>query len=149
MRKIEENINRESAYRGTNIMIAVFRILLCAHENINHHTLALNNKMSDVLQYLNENIHKKIELDELCSRFHISKYYLCHTFKKTGGMTIFEYILARRISIAKRKLIYTDASLAEISMSTGFSSFSYFSKVFKEFEGVTPKDFRKKGAEKA
>lgn len=143
MRKIRDHLKTESIYQKTNIMLSVFKILICAHKNMHHYASTIDNKMSDVLHYLNTNIDRKITLEELCSQFHISKYYLCHTFKNTIGMTIFDYILARRISIAARKLLYTEDSLAEIALSTGFSSFSYFSKMFKEFEGVSPKDFRK------
>ena len=141
MRRIKDNINKNNLYEKTHIMLSVFKILLCAHENINHNASPLDNKMSDILQYLNNNIDRKITLDELCSCFHVSKCYLCHSFKKTTGLTIFDYILARRISIAKRKLIFSDESLAEIALSTGFSSFSYFSKVFKKVEGISPSDY--------
>lgn len=143
MRKIRDNLQKESIYQKTNVILSVFKILICTHENMHHYASTINNKMSDVLHYLNTNIDRKITLEELCSQFHISKYYLCHTFKNTIGMTIFDYILARRISIAAKKLLYTEDSLAEIALSTGFSSFSYFSKMFKEFEGVSPKEFRK------
>jgi len=142
--EIHTSLNTDNLYSRTNMMIALFRILICTHRNLQH-TSIIHNKMSDVLQYLNAHLQDKLELEPICEHFHISKYYLCHTFKKTVGMTIGDYVLARRISVAKRKLIYTDMPLSEIALSTGFSSFSYFSKVFKEFEGVTPKEFRKNG----
>lgn len=140
--QIHENLRNDTIYSRTNIMIALLRILVCAHQNMQH-TSTIHNKMSDVLQYLNANISQKLELAPICEHFHISKYYLCHTFKKTVGMTIGDYMLARRISEAKRKLIYTDMTMAEIALSTGFGSFSYFSKIFKAQEGLTPKEFRK------
>lgn len=146
MREIREQLSAPSQKSRTAVTLATFRILLCAHENIHNHTAPIHNKMSDVLTYLNEHISKKITLDDLCETLHISKYYLCHTFKQTIGMTIFEYILIQRLSLAKKKLLDSDESISEISLSTGFSSFSYFSKAFKEYEGISPKEFRKKSA---
>ena len=143
MQKIGESLEHNNIYLKTVVMCSIFQILMCAHKLIQHHESPINNKMSDVLHYLNMNISQKIQLNDICSTFHISKYYLCHIFKKTVGMTIFDYILAQRISIAKRKLIETIEPLSEIALSTGFYSFSYFSKTFKEFEGISPKEFRK------
>ena len=142
MKKIAAHITKEDLGAKTNIMLSVFKILLFAYENTEQDTPPLKNKMADIMQYLSENIDHKITLEELCQKFCMSKCYMCHTFKKTTGMTIFDYILATRISIAKRKLFYTDAPLSDIALSTGFSSFSYFSKVFKEFEGISPRKFR-------
>lgn len=143
IKKIEETLSKESLYQKTNLMLSLFKILVCVHGNMNHDISTIHNNISEILYYLNEHIDQKIVLDDLCNHFHISKYYLCHTFKKTTGMTIFDYIFERRISIAKRKLIYTDDALSEIALSTGFNSFSYFSKTFKEYEGISPKQFRK------
>lgn len=144
MKKIEGFLAKKSIYQTASVMLSLFQIILCAHQNLHRDITTLNNKTAEIIAYLNQNLDHKISLDELCHHFHISKYYLCHTFKKTFGMTIYNYIFAQRISIAKRKLIYTNESLTEISLSTGFSSSSYFSKTFKEYEGISPKDFRKK-----
>lgn len=143
MAGIQDALQKHALHPKTAITLCLFHILLCAHENLSHHTLPIHNQMSDVLHYLDEHISARITLDELCAQLHISKYYLCHTFKETLGMTIFDYILAKRIALAKKRLLYTDESISEVSLSTGFSSFSYFSKIFKELEGVSPKDFRK------
>ena len=82
-------------------------------------------------------------LEDLCDRLHISRFYLCHTFKKATGMTIFDYILLMRLSKAKRLLQETQLQASEIAMQTGFSSFSYFSKKFREQEEITPLQYRK------
>ncbi len=143
MRRINEKLGKsenETAY----LSLALLKILLCAYENINKTQPPLNNGISDILAYLNGNIAGKIELSDLCRRFHISRYYLCRLFKKSTGMTIFEYVQAQRVSEARKKLFYTDDPMGEIALSLGFSSFSYFSKTFREYEGMTPSAFRAK-----
>ena len=144
--KIRDNLSEDTIYTSINVATAIFEILTYAHGNINTYNPALTNKISDVLQYINRNIENKITLEEICNYVHVSKYYLCHIFKETTHMTILDYILFRRLSIAKKNLIYTDKSLADIAMSSGFSSFSYFSRMFHVCEGVTPSAFRKTNA---
>ena len=67
-------------------------------------------------------------------------------FKETTGMTITDYILSKRIAAAKKRLAYTNDPLSLIAMECGFSSFAYFSKIFKEKNGLSPRDFRKMSA---
>ncbi len=141
--KIRESLNENSVYTNINVATSLFELLVLAHGNKNTYNPALTNKISEVLKYINKNIENKITLDEICEYVHSSKYYLCHVFKETTQMTILDYILFRRISIAKKNLIYTDKSLSEIAMSAGFSSFSYFSRMFRICEGITPSEFRK------
>lgn len=143
MLKISESLKEKNIYTNTNVATALFEMFTYAHGNKNTYNPALNNKISEVLKYINQNIERKITLEEICDHVHTSKYYLCHIFKETTQMTILEYILSRRLSIAKKNLTYTDKSLSEIAMSAGFSSFSYFSKIFHDYEGVTPRQFRK------
>ena len=141
--KIADSLNENTLYTNVNVATSMFKIFAYAHSHKNSYNPALTNKISDVLQYINKNIERKITLREICDYAHFSKYYLCHVFKETIGMTIFDYILFRRLSIAKKKLLYTDMQIADISMSSGFSSFAYFSKVFRLYEGITPSKFRK------
>ena len=144
--KIKDNLSENTIYTNINVAASIFEILTYAHGNKNTYNPALTNKISEVLQYINRNIENKITLNDICNYVHSSKYYLCHIFKETTHMTILDYILFRRISIAKKNMIYTDKSLADIAMSSGFSSFSYFSRMFHVCEGVTPSKFRKVNA---
>lgn len=103
----------------------------------------IKNKISDVIDYINRNLDKKLSLDSVSKSTFVSKYYLCHTFKSTVGMTVIEYITLSRISRAKQLLAQTEDSISDISVAVGFDNFAYFSKVFREYEGTTPGAFRK------
>jgi len=115
--KIRDNLSENTIYTNINVAVAIFEIFTYAHGNKNTYNPALTNKISEVLQYINRNIESKITLNEICNYVHSSKYYLCHIFKETTHMTILDYILFRRLSIAKKNLIYTDKSLSDIAMS--------------------------------
>lgn len=97
-----------------------------------------------VKQYLNGHFTEKLTLEQLSSQFFLSKFHLEREFKKYCGITIFEYIMAKRITLAKRLLRFTDKNIDEISALCGFSDQSYFNRQFKKAEGMTGTAFRKK-----
>lgn len=103
----------------------------------------LEGKLSGILQYIDSHLQEKILLDEICAYTNLNKYYLCHLFKETTSMTLSDYILQKRLSLAKQKLLYTDQSISEIALSCGFGSFSYFSALFKKNETISPGAFRR------
>ena len=90
-----------------------------------------------------ENLFKEITIDEICREVHISKYYFCRRFKETMGMTVMDYVLKTRIIHAKQMLEKENASVTDVSDRCGFSSVSYFRRVFKEAVGVSPLKYRK------
>lgn len=101
--------------------------------------------MATAVNYINKNISLDIDIDNVCSAVNISKYYFCRQFKKHTGMTVMQYILNTRIVLAKNDLKKTSLSVTEISEKYGFSSVSYFSRIFKEKEGSSPLSYRKSG----
>ena len=81
-------------------------------------------------------------LKELADRVHLNANYLSTLFRENTGMTFSDYLTRQRLNIAKRLLLGTDKKIYTIAEETGFSSAKYFIKVFRDFEGVTPKAFR-------
>jgi len=104
----------------------------------------LESKISEIMAYINRNIGEVLTLDEIAAHMFIGKYYMCHLFKKTTGMSIAQYILLQRLSLCKRLLLSTDKSISEIAMLCGFSSFSYFCRAFDKSEGMSAGEYRKK-----
>lgn len=82
-------------------------------------------------------------LDELADRFYINKFYLTRIFKNQFGNSIINYILEKRITYAKKLLCFTDYTAETIGMECGFEDANYFSRAFKNIEGVTPIEYRK------
>lgn len=95
------------------------------------------------ITYINDNIDKKILLDELCDLLHIDKYYFCKLFKQTTGSTFTEYINFARLNKATQLLINEQISISEIALACGFSSTQYFNKLFKKYHGFTPTYYKK------
>lgn len=99
-------------------------------------------KLNAIISYIDEHFTEKLSLDELSSQFYISKFYLSHAFKKEYKMTVIQYILMKRISLAKEKLRYSSDSIEEIAAACGIPDASYFNKVFRKMEGITASQYR-------
>ena len=112
-------------------------------------TVILDNKATKIMEYINQNISEDLSLDKIAARMFIGKYYMCHLFKMTTGMSITQYILLQRLSLCKNLLLSTDKSVSEIAMLCGFSAFSYFCRAFAKNEGMSASAFRKKFAQKS
>ena len=98
--------------------------------------------VADVKAYLDQKYEEKITLDGLASHFYINKYYLTKVFKEQYGVSITQYLLNVRITQAKQMLRFSDRSIEEIGYETGIGAPAYFSRVFKEVEGLTPSQYR-------
>lgn len=99
--------------------------------------------ISKCVDHINENYMYEITLDDLCGISGMSKQHLCRLFRKVLGVRPMEYIAKRRIQAAKEILSGTGAPIEEISERVGFCTSSYFCKLFKRYEGITPTQFRR------
>ena len=90
---------------------------------------------------------QKIVLDELADRFFISKFHLSRVFKEQFGVSIHTYVRNLRITKAKQMLRFTDKKLEDIGYRGGLGAPHYFSRIFKQVEGITPSEFREKWGE--
>lgn len=99
-------------------------------------------QISTIVSYINSNYADIRNIEQISDEFYISKYYLCHLFKKSIGITVIEYLNRIKIKNACNMMQSTDMSLTEISQVCGFNSSSYFSKVFKEIMGKSPLEYK-------
>lgn len=118
------------------------RLLLYIYDNVLH-TSSRGGILQRAIEYINANIYDDLSIDKICDAVHISKYHFCRNFKAVTGNTVMDYVLKTRIINAKNMLITTEYSISEISERCGFCSISYFCRVFKESEGVSPLKYRK------
>lgn len=101
-----------------------------------------NAALMKALDYINFNYTLTISMDDLSNVSGVSKQYLCLLFRNTLGSRPMEYIAKRRIQAAKELLAGTDKTVEEIALETGFCTASYFCKLFKRYEGITPMRFK-------
>ena len=95
------------------------------------------------VSYIMEKCTDKISLKKIAESLHTSPSYLSMLFKQEMGLTITDYLNQARIERSCELLSKSTLSLLEISLQSGFEDQSYFSKVFKRINGITPKEYRK------
>ncbi len=95
-----------------------------------------------VKEYLDANFKEKITLDDLASRFYISKYYLLKLFKERYGVTVNAYLNQLRVTYIKKQLRFTDETVERIAEELHIEP-TYLSRLFKKMEGTSPSKFRK------
>lgn len=95
-----------------------------------------------VIRYLNDNFTRQLTLDEISAEFFISKFHLSRQFKKHTNSTVYNYILQKRVTLA-RKLIRQGVNASNASEKCGFLDYSMFYKAFKAKTGTTPREFSK------
>ncbi|MGN0107165.1 MAG: helix-turn-helix transcriptional regulator, partial [Hominilimicola sp.] len=99
-------------------------------------------KLTPILSYITQNYNSISGIEEVASRFYITKYHLCRLFKQHTGLTITHYITQIRLQHACELLTDTNKSVTAIAMECGFNSSMYFCKTFKKNIGMTPSEFR-------
>lgn len=100
-------------------------------------TRNVSSTIMDIISYLNSNLTQPHTLDELSRRFFISKYYLNRAFKKATGTTVIDYLIHKRIFLAKQYLINGE-SASETAIKVGFSDYSSFYRAYTRIMGTSP-----------
>lgn len=98
-----------------------------------------------VIQHINKNLSNTLSLDSIADTFFISKFHLERIFKKKTGVTVHNYIIQRRLTLARRKL-YSGAAPTSIYKSCGFTNYSTFYRAFQKMYNTTPKEFAEQAA---
>ncbi|OMD67273.1 hypothetical protein BSK62_09770 [Paenibacillus odorifer] len=92
--------------------------------------------------YIFNHLYEELSLDRLAEVAGLNRSYLSLLFKKETGITISDFIQLERIEEAKRLIEVPEISLSDIASRLHFNDQSYFTKVFKKYTGITPKQFR-------
>lgn len=103
----------------------------------------------EVEQYLIDNIHQHITINELSSIFKTSPTTLKKRFSIVFGKPIFTYMREYRCHLAASLLLNNDLTLSEIAMQVGYTNVSKFSSAFNSIFGTTPSTYRLNHTEKA
>ena len=155
---IEAGLEMEEAYNLSDIYIQKIDAcnteegILKIHEELceayvkrmqSHKKRKLYSKpVSQCIDYIYDNLHDKISLEDLADTAGVSESYISKLFHSEVGITIAQYIQKKRVEAAKNLLVFTEYSVSDISNYLQFSTESYFISIFRKFTGLTPKKFR-------
>lgn len=132
-----------------HVLSLFWRLLLSETEDIRMHAKVRRNsdaeRMKQMMGFIHEHYAEDVTLDEIAAAGSIGKRECIRCFQRSIDVTPINYLNSYRIRVAAQLLTGTSDSVTFISESCGFSSPSYFGKVFRETLGVTPKQYRMQG----
>lgn len=101
-----------------------------------------NNRMAFIVKYIREHFKENISVDCLAEKACMSTSNFYKKFKNTFGETPIDYLNTERIKFAKKLIRNSNKKIVEIAELAGFNSSSYFNRIFKKTEGITPNQYR-------
>ena len=99
-------------------------------------------QVKPVLEYIEAHFAEEISLDDLSSAVGMSSKYFCRFFHSITHQTPMDYVNSYRIEQAALLLASTDIPVTQVGLECGFHDSSYFTKVFRRYKGVTPRQYR-------
>ena len=99
-------------------------------------------RIAPILDYIQANLTESLTLDQISSKFFISKHYLCRIFKSATGFSVMEYIIHSRI-LRARQLLQEGLSVQQAGELSGFSDNSNFIRTFGNLTGISPGRYAK------
>ncbi len=142
-----ETTSNISCFESFEVRFLVEQLLV---QFIDHHYLEARcsefpeQRFSKVLQYIEEHINEKVEISQLRKIINMSSTDFIVKFNNYFGMPPKQYIINRKLSVAKRLLIKTSLPIKEVAESCGYQDEFYFSRIFKKYFHESPRDFRAK-----
>ena len=143
----QEQTERQKAYE-TMIRASMLRIIgilnregaLSFNEEI--YLSSTGQKILPALSYINEKYREDISLSEISAKLGFNESYFCRLFKQATGATFTEYLNFVRICKAEKLLTEGTLSILDISGEVGFTSVSYFNRIFKKYRSCSPGYYR-------
>ena len=101
----------------------------------------------DSIEYIERNLTEELDIGDIAKPAALSPFYYQRMFGAMCGMTVGEYIRARRMTLAAQELACSDKKVIDIAVKYGYDSPDSFTKAFQRFHGITPAQARETGAE--
>ncbi len=103
-------------------------------------------KFQQSLDFIEENLASPLEIGEIAGTAALSPFYYQRIFNALCGVSVGEYIRARRMTLAAQELSGTDGKVIDVALKYGYESPDSFSRAFQRFHGISPSKARETGA---
>lgn len=127
----------EEVNRTLSEIIRYFLFTIFEPQSLKH-----TDVVATIKEYILANFDRKLTLEDIARQVYLSNSYVSSIFKKETGLSVVDYANQIRIDRSKRLLIETDLSISFISSRCGFDDQSYFTRMFKKFVGMSPRNYR-------
>ncbi len=151
LRAIIESMQGELTSQGmgyslqiTSFLLQLLVFLLRVYNNPAYPTCEGQNRSVELIRYVEKNFDKEITMEQLTQVGAMSESSVLRTFKHITGYAPFVYQLRLRMFATTSALIETSEDITSIAYRIGFNDSNYFSRYFKKFVGISPREYRKK-----
>ena len=138
---IESEIKNEPPYYPQRVNLLLRDILLLTLRTCTRKKQKADDKLDIIISYIDAYCTMDIDFRTLSNSMNYSYDYLRHYFKSKKHMSLKQYVIAKRIDLAKEQLT-TSMPVSKVAEVCGFASPSYFSAVFRQFTGMTPSQYQ-------
>lgn len=98
----------------------------------------------EVKHFIESHILQDFSREDIANALHFNADYLSRVFKKETGTVLSDYIISRRMNMARKLLEDTNDRIADIAHNLGYNHFSHFARQFRNLTGMTPQEYRMK-----
>ena len=141
--QITDYILKPVNYEEFGACIDNLKIALFQRQSPKHQDRQEERTITLITRYLQEHLAEEISLSILAEEFHLSAQYISQLFKSEIGVGFLAYLTNIRMEQAKKLLLSTPLSIAEVSEQSGYGDYRVFTKVFKKSEGIAPSQYRR------
>lgn len=126
------------------ILLERLSVKLFEQKKIEHplEAMGINPSFLKMIDYIKENLDQKLTLEKLARQFDLNPNYVCNLFAKHYETTLTRFITGLRMESAAGVMRKEPKPLKEIAADFGFADYHYFCRIFKEYFGVSPTEYR-------
>ncbi|MBR1614558.1 MAG: helix-turn-helix domain-containing protein [Treponema sp.] len=142
---IQEEISRQPigwTINTTTYLIQLILYLLRVYNSPSYPETESVNHADMLIKYMEKNFRNDISMQDLMEYSNMSESSVLRTFKRITGYPPFEYQMRQRMFAASRELSDTKLDITQIAYDVGYNDSNYFSRCFKKFMNMTPRDYR-------
>lgn len=121
----------------TQFMVYVNRIFLEKQYIYDTRSYSSDSQIEELLRYINHNLTEDLSIETLSRKYYLSKYHMMRKFKEETGYTIHNYIISKRLLLARTK-ISEGTPILKTAQLSGFSDYTTFSRAYKKQFGTAP-----------
>lgn len=139
--RMQINIGISGNYKKISCLYRAFEE---SKASVNEKENNCRKEVKQALDFIHSNYTKPISVEDIANEICVSASYLMRIFKQDTGKSVIQYITAYRMEKAKKMIVSHAYKIYEVGEMVGYKDIKHFRRLFKDYTGVTPKDYEKK-----